>query len=169
MPNGHPYRETIDVIDSYSAKVYAELKAWARERDATWEWWEPGYLLARLSPKELGEHGDPALLWTADREIMVAFGHSIYHPLDVSVQTQEGVVAPSATDLIDGWLSGAIRVVVLFGPEGEWLGSWSLYDDDDIENEHAFLRRQTRAELRTVDRRAWQYFSGAPATSPPKR
>lgn len=172
MPEGRAYRENIDVVDDYSAKIYAELKEWARERDASWEWWAPGYLLARLIPKALGEHGEPALLWTADREITVAFGDSIFHPFDASVQTQDGVVSPSATDLIDGWLSGAIRVLAFFGPEGAWLGSLPLYEDDegdDIEDEYPFPGDQTRAELRAVDRRAWQYFNGGPATSPPRR
>jgi hypothetical protein len=145
-------------VDQWSLDVFSALKGWPLGREGEWSRWEPGYLLL-----EIGSFGgkpiDPAVLYSADEELTVAFGCWECHlPLQ---RTTAMEAAEEAIAFAEGWTSGKSQTLVFKDSAGKWCGTIPVSAGDlneQIAHSQDWLAHlgPTEAELRTALRSKWR-------------
>ena len=162
---GTPYEPQSDEIDEWSKAIYARLCEWAASKVGIWERWEPGYLLLTIASME-GQELEPAVLYTADEELTVAFGSwktrlPDYAPFEGD---RRDVAALDAREVVEGWLTGQIRTATYFDPTNNWCGSVKV-EREDVQSRLRYglkfmaASRPSRIELRTSRREDWRKYT----------
>ena len=124
--SGTPYDPLVDVVDPFSAAVFARFRAWAQTLDGTWARWDPGYLVLTIAT-DGRRTVDEVLVDSCDGEVTVAYGGWHDHVLALTAETTDEEYLDHAFDEVlrqlDRWFSGAFRVAHYADAAGRWCGS----------------------------------------------
>ena len=147
-------------VDQWSLGVFAALRGWTASASGSWSRWEPGYLLLEIS-FAAADPIEPAVLYTADEEVTVAFGMWETHLPEKGATAAQA--ADEAVSLIERWIAGTFKTLVFMDDAEKWCGTIPVFDDDV----HASMRQSrdwldrlapTQVDLRSACRSEWRKF-----------